>query len=204
MSNKFSARNAPEADKSLRKQAKTLEGRLTALDEGFGRLIVGIDQRFSNIAQALGQHSEVLEALVEHIGADTINALVESKRLERAQQNEEAEKKALADAIADGYMAPAETIGEDSFIVGHELLGNGKPLGTGRQQVAYESLSQDAKDRLLGKSVGATLETPTGGSFEVKEIYRLDKEAARVILSEKARKQAEEAQAAASKDEEKQ
>lgn len=195
MSNKFSERNL--GDNSLRKKAKGLEDRMKDIETGFSRLVVGIDQRMNNIGQALAQNSEVIEAIIEHVGADAINDIVESKRLERAEKAALAEQEALTQAIADGYVTPVDVIAEDSFIVGLEFQANDKPLGTGRQQVAFESLSATAKTELLGKPLGTVVKTPVGGTFQVKEIYKLDKELGMKVLQEKAAKQQEEAQKAA-------
>lgn len=195
MGNKFSDRNL--GGDSLRSKAKGLEQRMKEIETGFAQIITGVDRRFGQVGQMLGQNSELLEALLEHVGADAVNDIVERKRMERAEANTAAEKKALEDAMNDGFVTVADAIAEDSFIVGYETLASGKPLGTGRQQVAFESLSEAYKEQLLGKGVGEVVKTPTGGTFEVKEVYKLDKEKGQAVMEERARKQAEEAQQAA-------
>jgi|SRR6185312_5877675 len=195
MGDKFSPKNVGE--NSLRAKAKGLEARMKDLETGLSRLMIGIDRNMGQVGQMLGEVTEKLEAVIELVGTESVNQLVEAKRMDRAQEAADAEQKALEEAIADGYVTPTDVVAENSFIVAYETKADGKPLGTGRQSVAFKSLSKAAKETLLGKGVDFTMPTPSGGSFTVKEVYTLDEEKGRAILGEKARARAEAAQKAA-------
>ena len=195
MANKFSNKNM--GAQSLRSKGKAIAERLTELEDNFARTLIGVDEKFNNVASALNEINEVLEVIVEELGKDRVDDLLKAKRLVRSQAQAAAEQKSLESAIEDGYVSSSEVITPDSLLVGEEVLPDGSLLNTGRQQVIYTKLAPRFQEILLGKQVGEVVKTPAGGTFTVKEIYHVDVEKARLVLTAKAQKMADEAQAKA-------
>lgn len=199
MSDKFSAKN-----QSLRAKAKDVatrledaEARLEQLERALAQVMKGTDSRLNNTAAAINGLSDVVTAITDHVGRGVIEGIVEEKQRERDQEQADKERNALEEAINDGYVTATDVIGDNSLIVGQEMLPNGKYLGVGYQQVAFSNLDEKYKEMLRGKGVGEVVQTPTGGKFTVTEVYNVDAEKGRIVLEEKAKKQTEAAVAAA-------
>lgn len=201
MADKFSDKNV--GDNSIRAKAKGIEQRVKQLEESFARLLVGLDQRLNNFGQMFGQATEVSEALIEAVGEELVTEILQRKRQERAEKQAAEESRQLEEAVSEGYVTPAEVIGENAFIVGHEVDAQGNALGgTGRQQVAYKTLKPEFKEQLLGKGVGTEVKTPAGGTFTVRAVYDLDENKYQEVARAKAEAVQKAAEEAAKKDEE--
>jgi len=199
MGNKFSDRNMGE--NSLRKKAQSLQEKVDNLEQLFGQLMLGIQEQSQRSAQNLGNLAEVTQALVELTGKKQVDELIESNRIIKAQADADRNQEELLNGVKDGYVTITDIIAPDSFLVGKEILSNGKVLGVGRQFVDFESLDSKYKEELLGKSVGAIIRTPVGGSFEVLEIYKLDRQKAREVFAERSKNSVEAAGEEAEADE---
>lgn len=195
MGNKFSNRNV--GDNSLRKRAEGLQEKVERLEEMVGQLMLGIQEQSKRTGNTLGYLAETSQAVVEIIGKDQVAALIEEKRLVRAQEVADKDKEGLEKAIAEGWVTSTDKVAADSFLVGKETLANGKLLGVGRQSVAFSSLAPEYQMELLGKTVGAVAKTPVGGTFEIQEIYTLDQAKGQEVLARQEREAAEAAQKAA-------
>src|SRR6185436_10718613 len=189
MGNKFSDRNMGE--NSLRKKAQSLQEKVDNLEQLFGQLMLGIQEQSQRSAQNLGNLAEVTQALVELTGKKQVDELIESNRIIKARADADRNQEELLNGVKDGYVTITDIIAPDSFLVGKEILSNGKVLGVGRQFVDFESLDSKYKEELLGKSVGAIIRTPVGGSFEVLEIYKLDRQKAREVFAERSKNSVE-------------
>lgn len=179
------------AKSGVRAQARAISKEVTELQQLLSRALVGIENRLSQQANNLNRLTRIVNALTELMGADLVQESVDRAALEEAEHRTAAEKAALDEAVADGYVYDAEEVTEMSLIVGHETDEKGSPVGTGRQQIAFRSIDPRAKGELLGKKVGDKIKTPVGGEFEIKAIYLVDEEKGRVILQAKAAKAAE-------------
>lgn len=170
----------------LRQQAKSANARLQNLEHGLARALVGIEKRFGESTAVANRYGKVLEALVEAVGPELIQEIVTRRSMEEATAISAQEVANLNEGIEEGYLASAETVTESSLIVGHEVDKDGALVGTGRQQVVFKGVAPQSQAELLGKKVGDSLKTPTGGSFEIKEIYAIDEEKAKVVFASKA------------------
>lgn len=175
----------------IRAQARAISTEVKELQQLFSRALVGIESRMGQQGNLLNRMSRVLNAVVELVGADEVQVAVDRAAQEEAAQRATAEKAALDNAIADGYVMPADSITELSIIVGHETDDKGNLVGTGRQQVAFRTIDPGSQEELLGKKVGDKVKTPVGGEFEIKEIYLVDEEKGRAVLTAKAQAAAE-------------
>jgi hypothetical protein len=177
----------------VRAQARAISSEVKELQQLLSRALVGIESRLSQQSTALNRQSRILNALVELIGADVVQETVTRHAKEEAEQRSAAEKGALDEAIADGYVLEATEVTEQSLLVGNEVDEKGAPVGTGRQQISFRSIDPASQAELLGKKVGDKVKTPVGGEFEIVAIYSVDEEKGRAVLQAKAQKAAEEA-----------
>lgn len=174
-------RDKPMAtNRVLEAKASGLSSRLDKLEERTQQMELIIGQVVQQISTQLGRMDEVLNAAVEELGPDHIRELIEARRLAISTERDRLKKEALDKSLTDGTMVKADTITEDSTIVGVEKDPQGQAIPPGRTQVKFEEVSPEYKSQLLGKGVGASFITnprdDTGkplpsGSFEVTEVY---------------------------------
>lgn len=193
MSNKYGPSSKKE---TTAQQARSASKRLDMLENALARSLVGVERRFGQQNNLLTQLQKILQAVVELVGADEVQAVVDRLAQEEAEAITQQGIKLLEKGLEGGYVTPAEVIDETSLLVGYEVDAAGEPVGTGRQQIPFTDISPDIQAELKGKGVGAVVKTPTGGTFEVKEVYSVDNEKARAVLTAAA-------QAAAQSDEQK-
>lgn len=189
---------------STANKAKGALQRVGAVEQALARSLVSIERRFGENNNRANHLGKVIEAIVEAIGPEQIQEIVTRRSEEEAKAMEARDLAALQSGIENGFVTPTDIVTEMSLIVGNESDGSGVPVGTGRQQIAFRGVDPQFQAQLLGKGVGTKLETPSNGLFEVVEIYHVDEEKGRIILQAKAaRDAAEQAQAEAVADEEK-
>lgn len=182
-----------------RQQVRTLSERITALEQGLAQVLYKINQRFSGIDGGLIETNEQIEALIELTSSiEEVQKVVERRRIERARAQAEREKASLEEGVKEGYLLKAEKAGAKSLIVGRYLDKEGKVEEPGRVQLAMPAVAEQFRDKLMGQAVGTTLDLPSGGKYELTEIYDVD-DAKYKALQEAKQKAAQEAAAQAAK-----
>lgn len=151
----------------------TILERVTLLERFADTASVVLDQDVPQLKSALRNLIEVINAVVE-LGGEGYDAKVQAKVMETRQKNLEAqiarEKQMLEQLVAAGILDVADSIGEQSVVVGREFSTEGEPIGSGRAQARFDQFTPEAREKLLGQQVGYMLEVATG-KFEVLEIY---------------------------------
>ena len=145
---------------------------LEAFVEGDLQKVVGaIDQALQTQQVQTRQLATVIQALVEILGAETVDAKI--KELEAAKQAKALEdaKAALEDALLKGLVAKAEAVSEQSLLVGFETDAEGQVLAPGRAQISYASLNPTYKEKFLGLTAGEKVTLDNGNTFNLTEIY---------------------------------
>lgn len=166
-------------EKSTKKAPLNVVQRTERLEQVHDALVGQIQQSFGRIDQQFAKNSELLAAIVEIVGEETIVAKINERQAARdakAAAEAEAGVKALLDK---GTLVRVETIGEETLIVGRDVDADGKVLGPGRAQVAFKDLKPEFREKLKGGKVGSkvvTSEDEDKGvtqTFEVTELYEL-------------------------------
>jgi hypothetical protein len=158
---------------SQRKQVRSALERIDALEQELPRLGMAVDQALQVNGRRLGELASVLEAVVELLGASTVDAKIKEVADSKTMANMERAKQALEDALAKGELVKSETVTEKSLVVGREIDKNGSPIFPGRVQLTYGGIRPEFQEKLKGQAAGFSVETPRGNKFEVLEVYEV-------------------------------
>ena len=157
----------------LAKRTSNALDRLDAVEKTIPDLISAINNSLGGLNQQLNAQGEVLEAVVSLLGQETVQNTIKETRERKATELMEAEKKALEELKNAGTVVAVEKVTEKTVIVGREFTPDGSVRHPGRAQVPFSRVDQNFKEGLLGKGVGFVLDLPTGGKFEVVELYEV-------------------------------
>lgn len=141
-----------------------LERNNVGLAQALNQLMMQSNERFNNTA-------EVIAAVVEKIGPEEVQRIVEEKRVERDAAQVARAEAWLDEQVSSGKLVPADVLGEKSTLVGVEYTVEGEPIPPGRIQIPFSSVLPDLKPQLEGKGAGTRITTAGGTTFEVLEIY---------------------------------
>jgi hypothetical protein len=147
--------------------------RLDQVEKTIPQLVSAINNSLGGLHQQVNSQGEVVEALVQLLGKETVESTIRDTRERRATEAMEAEKKALEELKGRGDLAAVEKVTEKSVIVGREYNPDGTVRHPGRAQVAFQRVDESFKTGLLNQPVGFILELPNKGKFEVVEIYEV-------------------------------
>jgi hypothetical protein len=163
--------NALEKLDAVVKNLENTIERVTQLEKVIESIIPAINKTFSNTNQQISEAVEVLDAVVKTLGPATIEVAMVEERKAKATQEMERQKNELSVALAEGSLVSVDKVTEKSLIVGKETNPDGNIRHPGRVQVVYSRVEADFQAKLLGQAVGYVLELPTGGKFEVVEVF---------------------------------
>jgi hypothetical protein len=147
--------------------------RIETLETEVPRIVAGVNNGFVNVEQRLNENTEIMNAIAELVGQDSVAAKVAENRLKRAEAAAQMQADGLAKALVDGHVTMVTTIGEKTIIVGKSFDKDGNIEPPGRVQMDYGKVKPEFKEQFLGKPVGTIIDTPTGGKLEVTELYEI-------------------------------
>lgn len=157
----------------LSKRTSNALDRLDQVEKTLPSLISAINNSLGQMNGQLNSQGEVLEAVVELLGQDTVSGKIKENRERRATETMEAEKKALEELKSRGDLVAVEKVTEKGLIVGREYNPDGTVRHPGRAQVAFQRVDDQFKAGLKDQAVGFVLSLPNGGKFEIVEIYEV-------------------------------
>ena len=160
-----------------RKTSNALE-RLDQVEKTVTNIVSAVNNSLGQVSGQLGGITEVLDAVVQTLGADTIQKVMTENRTAKAEAQSQAEESALKELLAKGDIAVAAKVSDKSIVVGRETNKDGSVRIPGRAQVAFARIDPNFQAAFLGQEVGFNLELPNGGKFEVLEIYEVVEKAA--------------------------
>jgi hypothetical protein len=163
--------NTP-AKQGVRARERNALERITAIETDLQSIVGAIQQALQGIEGKVSAQAEILEAVVQEIGAEQINSRIEAAREVRAAEHAEKSKAALEKALADGDLVPAEAIDNNTVIVGKEFDKDGKILGAGYVQLGFNTIKPEFQEKLLGQKTGFVFNT-ADGTFEVTGIFNV-------------------------------
>jgi hypothetical protein len=144
--------------------------RIETLENDLQSVVGAIQKALQSIDGKINTHAEILDALANEVGPESINAAIAAGRVTRATEHAAASKAALEKALADGELAVAETVTESSVIVGVEYDKNGEAVPPGYVQLGMNTVKPEFQEKMLGQKAGFKFDT-ADGSFEVTGVY---------------------------------
>lgn len=167
------------------KNARNAMQRVEALEEVIPNIVSSVSTGMGKVQQQVNQLAEVVEALVSLAGTEAVQKAVMENRKAADVRKVEAEVAQLAKAVETGALKTADAVADNCVLVFAEYDKEGKPLEVnGRSQFSVGQLQPQFKDELMGKKVGATITSPEGHKFEVKEIYAIQPQATEKLAAQ--------------------
>ncbi len=173
------------------KKQRSINDRLTELENNFVKVVMGLNQRFQAVTQRQDLLEENFTGLLNMEGiADALTTFVAQARIDTLRNQAKFEKESLDAGIADGFVYKTETIAEKSILVGRFIL-NDVVEEPGRFQAIVPGLGTRFKELLLGKSVGYVMPMDGDRTFTVDEIYEVDEKKYQEVQEAKARQESD-------------
>lgn len=164
-----------------RQLAKKTSNALERLDQ-VERTVNNIGAATNNNINQLGGITEVLDAVVQTLGAETIQKIMTDNRTAKAEAQSAQEKAALDELVKNGDVKATEKVSERSIVVGREINPDGTVRVPGRAQVAFARIDPAFQKAFLDQAAGFSLDLPNGGKFEVQEVYEVVEKAEKTEL----------------------
>lgn len=147
--------------------------RIDELEKLVPNLITAINEAVSKLDARLNDLSEVVEVIGDKTGREEVVKLLGERREQRDRDNAAKAQEALQKAVEAGVAVAVETVEEKSLLVGVEYDTEGKPVPPARVQLMFNQIKPEVREKLLGKAPGTKVDTPSGGTFEVLEIFNI-------------------------------
>lgn len=156
---------------SLRQKTRSALDRIDAVESTINELVSSLNGVIQQLNARLGDISEKIQALTDVVGAENVTKALDALAQAKAEKQLASAKEALADALTKGHLVSADSIGENSLVVGREFDKDGALIPPGRIQLTFSGIKAEFQEKLKGQGFGFTVDTPTGGKFEVLEVY---------------------------------
>jgi len=157
----------------LAKKTSVISERLDQLEQMLQSIVSSVNNGINQLGNQVGGVTEVLDAVVQTLGVETIQKIMGENRVAKAEAQSAAEKAALNELLTKGDVKAVEKITEKSVVVGRETDKDGAVRMPGRAQVAFQRIDPNFQASFLGQGPGFLLDLPNGGKFEVQEVYEV-------------------------------
>lgn len=169
---------------SNNKQRQNIEQRVYSLEQSFVQLVPAINQSLGQVDGQLKQLNNnlnnldrILAAVLDVLGKETTEKVMESVKNRRVQELEDESKaqgERIAVMLAEGKLEKTDKLDSDSNII---VITERDDKGEAKHPIkTYGILSMfdgAVKELLTGKNVCETLTLPTGGTVEILECYKV-------------------------------
>jgi len=145
--------------------------RISSLEGDLSGLMTGVQSAISELEKRILGASEVIDAVVNIIGQEVVEAAVLTARDQRAATAATQAKEGLEKALAAGQVVPADKIEENSIIVGVECDKDGAVLKPGYIQLSMQGVKPEFREKMLGQAAGFKFDTVDGNTFTVNAVY---------------------------------
>lgn len=157
----------------LSKRTNNALDRLDAVEQALPQILGSLNQTLGQFSQQLNAQGEVVEALVQALGRETVEGIIKDTRERKGQELMEQEKAALEELVSSGAVAKVDKVSEKTIIVGREINPDGTVRSPGRAQVPYARVTTELKEKFLGQTSPFAVDLPNGGKFEVQELFEV-------------------------------
>lgn len=147
--------------------------RLKKLERFEKDILRAMNQTFNIVDQRETQTEEVLRAVINLLGRETVEKEVRRLKIEELEGNSTKQKAAFDAAKTEGKVVATQVVTEKSVILGTEVDKDGNQLYPVRVQLFYPQLPPDYQAVYLGAKVGDVVTTPTASKFTVHEVYEV-------------------------------
>ena len=156
-----------------KRQVKSALERIDAIEQELPRVISAVNEVLMQNNQRVTGLAEVVEAVVELFGSETVDAKITEVRTRKLAAQAAQAKENLEKAVVEGKILATATVEEDSLIVGRESDAEGNIAGPGRVQLLFSGIRPEFQEKLKGQAAGFSVTTENGGKFEVLEVYKV-------------------------------
>lgn len=163
--------NTP-AKQGVRARERNALERIAQIENDLSAMVGAVQQALQTIEARINAQTEILDAVIQEIGAEQINARIEGTREARAVEQAETAKEGLKKALETGDIVPAAVIGEKSVITGIEYDKDGTPVKPGYVQLGYNTVKPEFQEKILGQPAGFKFDT-SDGTFEITGVFNV-------------------------------
>lgn len=163
---------------SQRKKVAGLSERLDLIEDaveqqskGTQQIIVAVNTALGQLGQQGSETREMVDALIQAVGVDVVQGIMEQNRLNAMKDAAEKTKANIAQAVKDGKLVKADKVSEKTLIVGKETKEDGTEVPPGFAAIGLQQVKKEFREKLTDQSVGFKMETESKGSFEILELY---------------------------------
>jgi hypothetical protein len=159
---------------SLREKTKSALERIGQIEDNYDSLMDALQKELGNMQKTLANVTETLDAVKSSIGKDVVEAIIEDTRNQKKTEEATKAKDEIAKLVEQKVLVPAETVGEDSFIIGHDIDGEGNTIHPGFGHVHFRQVDAKFQEKVKGVSAGTSIPTGPEGSksaFVIDQIY---------------------------------
>lgn len=160
---------------SLRERTKSALERITQLEDNHDSLVKGVTNELHKTVNRLNVLEETMGAVTKSIGLEVILAIMEDSRREKQTAQADAAKAEIASLVEQKVLVPVDVVGEDSFIVGHDVDENGEIVHPGFGHTHFKAVEPKLQEKVKGGKAGLSIltgKTPDSKSaFVVDQIY---------------------------------
>jgi hypothetical protein len=146
--------------------------RIGQLESDLQSIVGAVQNALQNIEGRVNAQTEILDAIIQEVGAEQINARIEATREARAAEQAVVAKEGLAKALEKGEVVAAPVVSDKSVITGIEYDKDGTAVKPGYVQLGYNTIKPEFQEKILGQQVGFKFDTESG-SFEVTGIFNV-------------------------------
>ncbi len=178
-------------------KAKSALERIADLEQALQNILEAINKMFEQQHSRIGAVEQVVEAIGREVVEYNFQVTIQAIGLDKATQAAETAKANLKKALEDGVIVVSEIVGEKSVICGVETNKDGEVIPPGYLQVTYDSLRPEVKEKAMGQAVGAKVELPAGGTYEIQAVYDIVEKSEEAAVQEDVTPVADESASAA-------
>jgi hypothetical protein len=154
------------------KNSRNAIQRVEELEKLVPQVISATNNAVQQIQVQLSGAVEILDAVIQALGVETIEKIVTENRTRRADEQNAKTREQIDGLVAQGVLVAGDKVSEQSLVVFKEFNKEGVEQ-VARLQHVFKQLQEEFKPQLLGAAVGAKVTAATGSSFEVLEIYEI-------------------------------
>jgi prefoldin subunit 5 len=159
---------------SLREKTKSALERIGSIEDNFDNLTQSLERELGKMQRQLANLEESLTAVIQSIGKDVVDALIEDSRKARKEAETVKAKEEITNLVSQKILVPTDVVGEDSFIVGHDVDAEGAVVHPGFGHVHFKQVDPKFQEKVKGLKVGDAIPTGAEGTkqaFVIDTIY---------------------------------
>lgn len=156
----------------LEEAVEQLQAQVDQNKKGTHQLAIAVNSSLNQLGGMNGESREMLDAVIQAVGVDVVQGIIEQNRLQAMKDAVEKTKENIAKALTEGKLVKTTVIAPKTLIVGRETKEDGSEIPPGMAFVQIEQVKEDFRAKLLGQGIGFKMETETKGLFEVLDLYQ--------------------------------